>query len=297
MRARRWAFPAIAVVLMLVAAACGDGDDDPIVTPTQTVPTFAAGSTMANLQAAGKIRVGVKFDQPGFGLKNPLNNQIEGFDVEIAKLIAQAIFGPNIDGKVEFSETVSRVREEVIEQGTVDMVVATYTINDARKMRVGFAGPYYVAGQDIMVREGNTTIRSVTDLNGKKACSAPGSTSIQNLQRLAPQADTSIVFDTYSLCADALGDNRVEAVTTDNAILIGLINANPGKFRLVGNPFTTEPYGIGVKRADTQFRSFVNDRLEAIVRNGSWATAYSATLGKFVPTVPAPPNVDRYAAP
>ena len=304
MTKRRWWLVAMLLVVALVGAACGDDDDDTDATAgddtSLEAPKFDAGTTMASLQSKGKIVVGTKFDQPLFGLKNPLTGDIEGFDVEIAKLMAQGIFGGTLEDaakKIEFVETVSRVREPSIIDAKVDVVVATYTINDTRKQVVSFAGPYYVAGQDIMVKKDNTSINSVADLNGKKVCSVQGSTSLTNVQQQAPQADLSITFDTYSKCAEALKDGRVEAVTTDNVILIGLVNDNKADFKLVGKTFTTEPYGIGLKRNDDAFRSFLNDRIEAIYKNGEWAKAWERTVGQAGIATPTPPAVDRYTAP
>lgn len=299
---RRWLVAAM-MALALVAGACGDDDDDNASTTgtgdagSLAKPTFAAGSTMAALQSKGKIVVGTKFDQPLFGQKNPLNGNVEGFDVEIAKLMAQGIFGGTLEEagkKVEFIETVSKVREPSITDGKVDMVVATYTINDTRKQVVDFAGPYYLAGQDIMVKKDNTSVNSVSDLNGKKVCSVQGSTSIKNVAAQAPQADLSISFDTYSKCAEALKDGRVDAVTTDDVILVGLINDNKDLFKLVGKTFTKEPYGIGMKKGDQAFRDFLNDRIKAIVDNGEWEKAYERTVGKAGVPTPTPPPIDRY---
>ena len=159
MKRQRWLFPIVLLTVALMGAACGD-DDSPTVggdttDSTTGAPSFAAGTTMAALQHKGKIVVGTKFDQPGLGQKNPLTGDVEGFDVEIAKLIAVGIFGGDVDdigSKIEFKESTTPNRELFIENGTVDIVVATYTINDARKQRIDFAGPYYVAGQDIMVK-------------------------------------------------------------------------------------------------------------------------------------------------
>jgi glutamate transport system substrate-binding protein len=302
MRQRRIFVMAAAALLLL--AACGKGDSPAVDTgssntTTTTTPKFAAGTTMAALQAKGKIVVGTKFDQPLFGLKNAVTGQVEGFDVEIAKLIAVGIFGGDtnsVASKIEFKETVSKNREPFIQNGEVDFVAATYTINDTRKQVVDFAGPYYVAGQDIMVKADDTTIKSVSDLNGKKVCSAAGSTSITNIKTKAPQADLSTSFDKYGLCAEALADGRVQAVSTDNIILLGLIKDNPGKFKLVKNTFTTEPYGVGLKKGDDAFRSFVNDRLEAIVKSGEWKKAFDATIGTAGEKAPEPPKVDRYTS-
>lgn len=289
--------------IALLAVACGDdgGDSAPEGTTATSAeaapPAFPAGTTMATLQAKGKLVVGTKFDQPGFGLKNAVSGQVEGFDVEIAKLVAAGIFGgtPEEAGKkIEFVEAVSKNREPFIQEGKVDLVVATYTINDARKMVVDFAGPYFVARQDIMVKADNTSIQSVEDLNGKNVCSVQGSTSIKNLQVKAPQADTSITFDTYSKCAEAMSDGRVEAVTTDDTILAGLVQSSGGAFKLVGAPFSEEPYGIGLKKGDQGLRDFVNDRLEEIYAGGEWVAAFKATLGELGLPTPDPPAVARY---
>ena len=303
MTKRRWWLLPLLVVLALVAGACGDDDDETTTaTTTETTadenapPTFDAGTTMAALQQKGKIVVGVKFDQPGFGQKNPATGEVEGFDVEVAKLIAVGIFGgtvEDVDDKVEFIEAVSKNREPFIQEGKVDIVVATYTINDTRKQVVDFAGPYFVARQDIMVKADDTTIRSVNDLNGKKVCSVKGSTSEKNLVAKAPRAET-LLFDTYSECAEALGDGRVVAVTTDNTILAGLVQQSQNAYKLVEAPFSDEPYGIGLKKGDDDFRDFLNDRLEEIFDGGEWAEAFEATLGQIGLKTPEPPTVDRY---
>ena len=303
---RPWTLALLA--LGLVAAACGgdDGDgasasttaggseDAPTTTESASPAAFPADSTMAQLRDKGKILIGVKFDQPLFGFKNPTNNQVEGFDVEIGKLLAERLFGEDSEDKVEFIETVSRVREESIEQGKVDLVIATYTINDARKQRVDFAGPYYTAGQDILVRKDNTSIKNVQDLNGKKVCSVQGSTSLTNVQQQAPQADLSITFERYSQCVEAMLDGRVEAVTTDNVILLGFVNDDPDAVKLVNAPFTQEPYGIGLKKGDTVFRNWINDQLEAFGEDGSYEEAWNETAGKTGQPVPPAPTPNRY---
>ena len=304
MNRRRWCMIALALVVALTGAACGSDDDggsasDATTTTEAGPPEFPAGSTMAAIQEKGKFVVGTKFDQPGFGLKDAATGKVEGFDVEIAKLIAVGIFGgtvEDVESKVEFVETVSAVRESSIIDGKVDMIAATYTINDARKEVVDFAGPYFEAEQDIMVKKDNTTIKSVEDLNGKKVCSAQGSTSLKNIQAKAPQADVSIQFKTYSECASALGDGRVEAVSTDNTILAGLVAASSGAYKLLEAPFSEEPYGLGIKKGSDAYRTFLNDRLEEIVESGEWKEAFEATLGELGLKTPEPPSVDRYTA-
>jgi glutamate transport system substrate-binding protein len=281
-----------ALALMLALAACG-GDDDSGDSGGQVNQgaSFAEGTTMAKLKEAGTVKVGTKFDQPLFGLKN-LEGKPEGFDVEIAKLIAGEMgIAPD---KVVFSEAVSANREPFIQQGKVDFVVATYTINDKRKQVVDFAGPYYEAGQDIMVAKGNPEgIGGPDDLAGKKVCSVTGSTPAENIRTNYPKAELT-EFDVYSKCAEALKNGQVQAVTTDNVILLGLISQDEEAFELVGKPFTKEPYGIGLKKGDNEFRAFINDTLEKIEKDGRWKAAWDATAGKVATETPTPPAVDRY---
>ncbi|MGY1704972.1 glutamate ABC transporter substrate-binding protein [Geodermatophilus sp. SYSU D00697] len=254
---------------------------------------FEAGTTMAELAESGSITVGTKFDQPGFGLLNPQTQDPEGFDVEIAKIIAGEL-GIAEDG-ITWTETVSANREPFIQNGQVDIVVATYTINDTRKQVVDFAGPYYVAGQDIMVAAGNPEgIQGPDDLAGKTVCSVEGSTPAQNIRDNYPEANLT-TYDVYSKCADDLANGNVQAVTTDNVILTGLVAGNPEGFELVGNPFTEEPYGIGLALGDTEFRNWINDVLEESYEDGRWAEAWDRTAGSITgEPAPEPPAVDRY---
>ncbi|WP_163547413.1 glutamate ABC transporter substrate-binding protein [Candidatus Frankia nodulisporulans] len=281
----------VALLATLGLSACGSDGDDTAAAPSATA-SFAPGTTMARLHDAGKITIGTKFDQPLFGLKN-LSGNPEGFDVEIAKIITGALGVPT--DKINFVETVSANREPFIEQGRVDLVVATYTINDKRKKVIDFAGPYYVAGQSIMVKKDNTDITGKESLAGKKVCSVSGSTPAENIRTQVPTAKL-VLFDVYSKCADALKNGQVDAVTTDNVILLGLIDKDPDAFKLVGEPFTKEPYGIGIRKGDTAFRTFINDTLEASYRDGRWAKAFSSTVGKVEKSTPTPPPVDRYTS-
>jgi glutamate transport system substrate-binding protein len=294
MRARRTTgLVGAALALMLALAACGGDDDggDGGGGQVNQGASFAEGTTMARLKEAGTVKVGTKFDQPLFGLKN-LEGKPEGFDVEIAKLIAGEMgIAPD---KVVFSEAVSANREPFIQQGKVDFVVATYTINDKRKQVVDFAGPYYEAGQDIMVAKGNPEgIGGPDDLAGKKVCSVTGSTPAENIRTNYPKAELT-EFDVYSKCAEALKNGQVQAVTTDNVILLGLISQDEEAFELVGKPFTKEPYGIGLKKGDNEFRAFINDTLEKIEKDGRWKAAWDATAGKVATETPTPPAIDRY---
>ena len=290
-----------AVVLALAAAlasitlaACGDDDESPSSQPDTDV-TFESGTTMARLNEQGSVTVGTKFDQPLFGLKT-LSGDPEGFDVEIAKIIA-ANLGIAADD-INWIETPSAVREEVISRGQVDFVVATYTINDERKERISFAGPYYVAGQDLMVRADEEEITgpdSLRDVDGK-VCSVTGSTPSETIKEYVP-SDRIVLFDVYSKCADALekGTDGVRAVTTDNVILLGLVSERPEEFKLVGERFTEEPYGIGIKKGDTAFCEFINDALTEAQEDGSYSDAWDSTAGEVAGEAPELPELDACA--
>ncbi len=296
MGVRRFAAMTAIAMFTLSVAACGSGNDngDSGSAKETTKPSFAAGTTMEKLNRAQKITVGTKFDQPGFGLKG-LDGKPAGFDVEIAKIVASELGIPA--DKIEYKEATSAVREQVLEQGTVDMVVATYTINDKRKARVDFAGPYYVAGQHIMVRNDDNSITGPDSFKDgtKKVCTVTGSTPASNIkQYLKDEGSQLVLFDVYQKCVDALKDKQVDAVTTDNVILTGFIAKNEGQFKLAGTKFTDEPYGIGVKKGDTEFRNFINDVLEKIAKDGRYEKAWKDTAGRFDPNVPTPPPVDRY---
>ncbi|MCY7342935.1 MAG: glutamate ABC transporter substrate-binding protein [Pseudonocardia sp.] len=281
---------AVAAALVLTATACGEQAE--LGSPGASAPpvaeaTFEAGTTMAKLNEAGALRVGTKFDQPLFGLKGLDGNPV-GFDVEIAKIIA-AKLGIPADG-ITYTETPSKIREDVIANSQVDVVVATYTINDARKERVSFAGPYYVAGQDLMVATDNTTITGPDTLKAANArvCSVSGSTPAKTIEQYVDPANI-VLFDVYSKCADALRNGQVDAVTTDNVILLGLIDSSQAAFKLVGAPFTEEPYGIGITKGDVAFCEFVNTTLTEAVADGTYAAAWTATAGKVQPEVPELP--------
>lgn len=285
---------AVVAAVVLTATACGEqaelggsSGEGPAVAEDAT---FEAGTTMARLNEAGTLRVGTKFDQPLFGLRGLDGNPV-GFDVEIAKIIA-AELGIPAEG-ITFTETPSRIREDVIANDQVDIVVATYTINDARKERVSFAGPYYVAGQDLMVAADNTAITGPESLRAANArvCSVTGSTPAKNIEQYVDPANL-VLFDVYTACADALRNGQVDAVTTDNVILLGLIDSSQGAFKLVDAPFTEEPYGIGITKGDVAFCEFINQALTDAVADGSYEAAWTSTVGGVQPEVPELPAAD-----
>jgi len=287
MRLRGLMVGAVTAALAVSTAACGGSGDTSNQPSVNTEVTFESGTTMATLKSAGKVKIGTKFDQPLFGLKG-LDGKPTGFDVEVAKLIA-AKLGLAAD-KIEWVEAPSKVREEVIEQGKVDFVVATYTINDKRKERISFAGPYYEAGQDLMVKSDDSAITGPEALKAAnaKVCSVTGSTPAEKIKEYVDPANI-VLFDVYSKCADALRTGQVQAVTTDNVILLGLVDGSKGDFKLVGKPFTKEPYGIGIKKGDTKFCEFINKTLTDAVADGSYDKAWKDTAGKVSPEAPKLP--------
>jgi glutamate transport system substrate-binding protein len=286
MRLSRIAAVALTAALALTAAACGGDSND-------AASKFAAGTTMEKLAKAGKLKIGTKFDQPLFGLKG-LDGKPAGFDVEIAKIVAHEL-GIK-DENIEWVESPSKERENLIQGDKVDYVVATYTINDARKEKVSFAGPYFVAGQDILVRKDDTSIDGPEAFQAgtKKVCSVTGSTPAQNITSyLKDKTAQLVLFDVYSKCLDALKNKTVDAITTDNVILSGYQSQNADSVRLIGQPFTREPYGIGVKKDDKVFRDFINDTLEKAYTDGRYKAAWDASIKDLI-KMPTALNVQRY---
>ena len=293
MRTSRTRSLALAAALTLSLAACGGGDDEgteDVAAPVESSPEFDPGTRMAELAEAGKITVGTKFDQPLFGLRG-LSGEPEGFDVEIAKIIAGKLGIPE-DG-IEFVEAVSANREPFLQQGRVDMVIATYTINDKRDAVVDFAGPYFLAGQDILVAKGNPkNIQGPEDLKGKKTCSVSGSTPAATIQEEygLTVPDELVLTDVYTKCRDQLAQGAIDAVTTDNVILSGYVDADPDKFELVGKPFTEEPYGIGIPEGQEEFCDWINQTLTEAEEDGSYEEAFTSTAGAVIEDVPALPE-------
>jgi glutamate transport system substrate-binding protein len=240
-----------------------------------------------------KLTVGIKYDQPGLGLRNA-DGTFSGFDVEMAKIVAKAL-GVEESG-LTFKEAVSANREPFIEQGQVDMVVATYSITDKRKEKVSFAGPYFIAGQSLLVRSDTTDITGPESLNNnKKLCSVKGSTPAQKIKDQYAKDVQLQEFDNYSKCVEALLGKQVDAVTTDDIILAGFAAQSPGKLKLVGKTFSTEKYGIGLKKDDKAGRDAVNAAIEKSFTDGSWKAALEKTVGPSGYTIPAtPPTIEKY---
>ena len=251
----------VGAALALVTAGCG-GDTG-----------GGAGGSAENQS----ITIGIKYDQPGLGQKE--GDTFKGFDVDVAKYVAKEL-GYEGD-KVVFKETPSAQRETAIQGGQVSLIFATYSITDERKQKVSFAGPYFIAGQDLLVRSDNTDITGPDTMNGKTLCSVTGSTPAENIKKKYATSVKLFEQDTYSKCVEALVGGSVDAVTTDNVILAGFA-AQPqyeGKLKVVGKPFSTEKYGVGLKKGDTATCEKVNAALQKMVSDGSWQKAIDDNVG------------------
>jgi len=265
-----------ALALALAATGCGGGDE---------------GSALDHAKE-GKLTIGIKYDQPGLGLRTK-DGTFTGFDVAVAEYVAGKL-GVQPDG-ITFKEAPSAQRETLIENGQVDFIVATYSINDKRKEKVDFAGPYYVAGQSLLVRADSTDITGPESLNGnKKLCSVKGSTPAQNVKDKYAGEVQLQEFDTYSLCVEALRNGSVDALTTDDIILAGFAAQAPGQLKVVGDTFTTENYGIGLAKGDQEARDQINDAIEEMISSGAWETALKENVGAADFTPSTAPQVDRY---
>jgi glutamate transport system substrate-binding protein len=281
----------------LVLVACGretapGPSSTQIAAPSVAQNVTVAGSpTFEKMTKRGTVIIGVKNDQPGLGYLNPKTNRYEGFDVEIARLIA-AKLGFDPETKIQYTPIPSAAREQAIINGQVDYYVGTYTINDARKKQISFAGPYFIAGQSLLVKAADQTITGPATLAGKRVCSVTGSTPIRRV-REQNLTDKIVEFQNYSQCVDQLLAGQVDAVTTDDAILKGYAAQDPQELTVVGQPFSQEPYGVGLPHDDNALRAKVNDILEAAAQDGTWKRIYDGTLG-ISGSNATPPAVDRY---
>ncbi|KSW29132.1 glutamate ABC transporter substrate-binding protein [Cellulomonas sp. B6] len=288
MRARRLAL-ALTAVAALTLGACSGGDDAPAETGG------AGGGETSGGGADGTIRIGIKFDQPGLGFQD--GSDYTGFDVDVAKYVAGELgYGPD---QIEWVQAPSAQRETMLQNGQVDMIFATYSITDKRKEVVAFAGPYFVAGQDLLVAEDDDSISGPEDLEGKNLCSVTGSTSAQRIKDEYAAGTNLLEQPGYGECVTALVAGTVDAVTTDDIILAGLaaLPANEGKVKVVGNPFSEENYGVGLPK-DNDVCQDVNTAIEKMISDGAWQKALDDNVGAsgYTPNESLnPPKVDTCA--
>lgn len=259
MRKPRYAVAAMAAAAALTLSACGGGDE--------------ASDDTGSEAASDSIRIGIKFDQPGLGFDE--GGEYSGFDVDVAKYVATEL-GYSED-QIEWVEAPSANRENLLSTGEVDMIFATYSITDERKETVDFAGPYFVAGQDLLVRADDEEITGPEALTGKNLCSVAGSTSAARINEEFG-ADANLVEQPgYAECVSLMGGGQIDAVTTDDIILAGLAaqEANAGQFKVVGNPFSEENYGVGLTKGSDLCED-INTAIVKMIDEGAWEEAIMA---------------------
>ena len=323
---RRLALVAVAVALLVVAACSTDStgpgaatastaptataapapaasDDCHGLPPTASYPPLGAlppanqmpaGSHMRAIQDKGKLTVGVSADTLLFGAQNPLTNRIEGFDIDMLRLVARAIFGPDGGDKLDIKVITYAQRIPSLQSRAVDLVAHTMTINCTRWNQIGFSSEYYHAGQKVLVRSDSPS-RSIEELDraGAKVCAPKGSTNIDNLALY--QGVKPVAVDDITDCLVLFQQGKVDAITADDTVLAGFADQDPFA-AVVGGAFTDEPYGIGANAEDVDLIQFVNRVLANARTGGEWKDIYATWLGEFGPT-PEPPAAEAQLRP
>ncbi|MET1073279.1 MAG: glutamate ABC transporter substrate-binding protein [Umezawaea sp.] len=291
----RWT--TLSVVVLLVVAGCSGGESsvpgaapasaiDALLAKAPVAADLPAGSAMARIKERGELLIGGSLDAPLLSQQDPGTGELTGFDADLGKLLAKYIVG---EPKTKLVTSTSETREPLLANGTVDVVLQTYTITPQRAERVAFAGPYYSSGQAVAVRRGTGGIAKPADLAGHKVIAGANTPAIAAIKAAAPTAEI-VEFGSDPECLTALRQGRGEAYVQDQALLIADA-AQDEDLRLVGEPFTTDPYGIGLKHGDDQFKQFVNDWLREIQKSGLWQDVWRNSIGTVVtgepPTPPA----------
>jgi glutamate transport system substrate-binding protein len=265
----------MAFVLVICCAACTSTASD-------------SDSVVVRANKRNHLTIGIRFDQPGLS-ERTLDGRVVGFDVDVAKYVA-AELGVQ-PGDITWRETSPNTRETDLSSGAVDLIAATYSITDKRRELVSFAGPYFVTGQDLLVRLTSTDITGPESLNGRKLCSVKGSTPAQQVRDQFAQAVQLVEYPRYPDCVTALLAGQVDAVTTDGAILAGYVAQNPELLRVVGKPFSAERYGIGLRKGDTEGQTAINDAIKKMIGTGTWQASLNANIGPSGYKLPPPPEV------
>ena len=267
---------ALAALTLTGLAACGSGEE-----PATTTTGGATGT-------GPKLTIGVPFDEPGLGLKS--GDKLSGFDIDTAKYVAKAL--GTSEGDITWVEANPEDRETLLSSGKADMVVATYSITDERKQKVDFAGPYFIAHQDLLVRRNDEDLTGPDTLGGRSLCSVTGTTSAALVKTLYKGNIKLQEYPKYSECVAALAKGDIDAVTTDDVILAGYAAQKPykGQLRLVGKGFSDERYGVGLKKGETEMVTKVNAALKSYIDDGSWKKSLDSTVGPSGYAIPDPPT-------
>jgi polar amino acid transport system substrate-binding protein len=256
-----------------------------------TAGSMPQGTFMKTIQDRGKLVAGVSQDILLFGYQNPISDQLEGFDIDMIKQVAKAIFGD--DNHVEYRAITNAQRIPLLQDNTVDIVALTMTINCERWKQIDFSTVYYDAGQRVLAPKASG-VQSMQDLSGKKVCAAAGTTSIDNI-KTAPSHPIAVSVAEFTDCLVLIQQGQVDAISTDDTILLGLAAQDP-TLQLVGPKFTDEPYGLGINQSHPEFVRFVNAVLEKMRTDGTWSTIYNRWLGRVggggTPSPPGPKYKD-----
>jgi glutamate transport system substrate-binding protein len=289
MKLTRW-LALLALVLGLVLAGCGDDEEEGgggasgEQTPAAEVQEFEPGTPLGDIQQKGEITIGVKYDVPPFGFNNPQTNEVEGFDVDLGKAVAERL---GVEPK--FIEAISDNRIPFLQDGTADLILSTMTINEERVGQIDFSDPYFIAKGRILVKEDNTEITGVDSLAGKSVCTALGSTYEATLKKQAPDAKLKLV-DSYSECLESIQNGSVDAVSTDDVILTGMI-IQDDSLKMVGDELTQEPYGAGIKKGNTELVDFVNETFDELNSSGRYDELFQKWVGQYTGAKPAYPDM------
>jgi polar amino acid transport system substrate-binding protein len=262
-------------------ASCGD----PTISLRPNGLTISNDSTMAKIKGRGRLIAGVDQNTYLFGFRNPASNALEGFDIDMVRQVAKALFGD--ENKVQYKVITSKDREDALVRGDVDIVVRTYTINCDRLQKIAFSSVYYATGQRVLVDK-SSPAKGMDDLGGKQVCATAGSTSLTQIAK-SPAKPVALSAVNWSDCLVLLQQGQVAAVSTDEPILAGMAAQDPN-LKMVGPKLTDEPYGIGIPKANTDMVRYVNAVLDKIRGDGTWQQSYTQWVGSRTGESAGPPS-------